>query len=61
MGFWKLIDENVKKNPFFSKQTYLYIRVTGILKFYEMLFYTHNFVFFVFKKQSLCLHSSVYA
>ena len=61
MGFWKLIDENVKKKPFFSKQTYLYIRVTGILKFYEMLFYTHNFVFFVFKKQSLCLHSSVYA
>ena len=39
MDSWKMIYENVEKN--ISQQTYLYIRVTDILKFYEVLFCTY--------------------
>ena len=38
MDFWKVIYENVGKETFISQQTYLCIRVTAILKFYEVLF-----------------------
>ena len=41
MDFWKVIYENVEKNTFISQQTYLYIRVTDILKFYAVLFCTY--------------------
>ena len=34
MDFWKVIYENVGKNTFISKPTYLYIRTIDILKFY---------------------------
>ena len=37
MDFWKKIYENVKKKTFSSQQIYLYIRVTDILRFYEVL------------------------
>ena len=48
-----------KKNPY---RTYPHMRVTDILKFYEVLFCTYcEGLFFVFEKQSLCLHSYVYA
>ena len=58
MDFWKVIYENVEKNPFISQQTYLYIWVKDILKFY----FVHIVkVCSVFKKQLLCLYSSVYA
>ena len=35
-----------KKKTFILQQTYLYIRVTDILKFYEVLFYTYCEGFF---------------
>ena len=38
MDFRKVIYENVKKKTFSSQPTYLYIWVTDILKFYEVLF-----------------------
>ena len=38
MDFRKVIYENVGKETFIAQQTYLCIRVTGILKFYEVLF-----------------------
>ena len=37
MVFRQVIDENVKKKKIISQQTYLYIRVRDILKFYEVL------------------------
>ena len=41
MDFRKVIYENVEKNPFISQHTYLYVGVTAILKFYEVLFCTY--------------------
>ena len=42
MDFLKLIYENVeKKTTFISQQVYLYLRVTDILKFSEVLFWTY--------------------
>ena len=41
MNFRKVIFENVEKKTFTSQQTYLYIRVTDILKFHEVLFCTY--------------------
>ena len=35
MDFWKVIYENVEKT-IISQQTYLYTRLTDILKFYEV-------------------------
>ena len=61
MDFWKVIYENIKKNPFISQHTHQYVLVTDILKFYEVLFCTYCKGFFVLKKQSLCLYSSKYA
>ena len=52
MGFWKVIYKNVKKK---NRQ------VTDILKFYEVLFCTNCTFCTYFKKQPLCLYSSVYA
>ena len=40
MDFRKVIYENVEKKPFISQHTYLYVRVTDIPKFYEVLFCT---------------------
>ena len=61
VDFQKVIYEDAEeKKTFISQQTYLYIRVTDILKFYEV-FFIHFVKVFVFKKQSLYLHSSVYA
>ena len=37
MDFWKVIHESVEKKTFISQQSYLYIQVTDILKFYEVL------------------------
>ena len=37
MDFQKVSCESVKKNPFMSQQTYLFIRATDILKFYKVL------------------------
>ena len=61
LDFLKVIYENVKKKTFISQQAYLFLRVTGILKFSDILFCTYCKGFFVFKKQSLCLYSSIYA
>ena len=52
MDFRKVIYENVKKNPFISQHTYLYVWVTDILKFYKFYFDHIVKVCFVFKKQS---------
>ena len=41
MDFLKVIYENVEKNPFISQQTYLYLPVTDISKFSEVLFCTY--------------------
>ena len=41
MDFLKVIDENIKKKKIISQQAYLYLRVTDILKFSEVLFCTH--------------------
>ena len=41
MDFLEMIYENVEKKTFISQQTYLYLRVTDILKFYEVLFCTY--------------------
>ena len=38
--FLKVIYKNVKKK-FISQQVYLYLQVTDILKFYEVLFCTY--------------------
>ena len=55
MDFWKVIHENVgKRKTFTSQQTYLYIPVTDILKFYEVLFCTYC-------KDFLSLKNSHYA
>ena len=59
MDFRKVIDENVEKNIHFITNISLH-KVTGILKFYEVLFCTYCKGLFVFKKQLLCLYSSVY-
>ena len=40
MDFLNVIDENVKK-AFISQQAYLYLQVTDILKFSEVLFCTY--------------------
>ena len=47
-----------KKHSFHNKHIHI-IRVTDILKFYEVLFCTYRTVLF-FTKQWLCLYSSVY-
>ena len=52
MDFRKVIYENVKKKPFISQHTYLYVWVTDILKFYKFYFDHIVKVCFVFKKQS---------
>ena len=36
-----MVYENIEKKPFISQETYLYIRVTDIFKFYEVLFCTY--------------------
>ena len=41
VNFRKVIYENFLKKHFISQQTYLYIQVTYILKFYEVLFCTN--------------------
>ena len=42
MDFWKVIYQNAEQLKMFTSQkTYLYIWVTGILKFDEVLFRTH--------------------
>ena len=41
MDFQKVIYKNVAKKTFISKQTYMYIRATEILRFYEVLFCTY--------------------
>ena len=41
MGFQKLIYENVEKKPHLFHNKHLYIRVTDIFKFYEVLFCTY--------------------
>ena len=62
MGFQKIIYKNVKKKKKKeSQQIYLYIWVTDILKFYEVLFCTYCTLSTYLKKQSLCLFSSIYA
>ena len=59
MDFRKVIYENVRKKQFISQHTYLCVRVTDILKFY-VLFCTYcKGFFFISKKQSLCLCSSL--
>ena len=55
MDFWKVIYENVEKNPFISQQTYLYIWVKDILKFYEVLFCTYCKSLFCLKKTVVML------
>ena len=37
MDFQKVIYKNVEKKPFILQYTYLYVWVTNILKFYEVL------------------------
>ena len=61
IDFWKVIYENVggKNHSFHNKHIYI-IRVTDILKFYEVLFCTYRKGLFCLQKQSLCLYSSVY-
>ena len=42
MDFQKMIHENINlKETFIAQQTYLYIQVADILKFYEVLFCTY--------------------
>ena len=41
MDFQKVIYKNVAKKTFISEQTYMYIRATEILGFYEVLFCTY--------------------
>ena len=48
-----------KKKHLFHNSRYLYIRVTDILKFYEVLFCTYCKGLFCLKKQSWRLYSSV--
>ena len=54
MGFWKVIYENIEKKPPFYKKHILYMQVTDILKFYEVLFCIY------FKGLFLSLKSSHY-
>ena len=41
MDFLEVIYENVEKKTFISQQAYLCLRVTDILKFYEVLSCTY--------------------
>ena len=41
MDLLKVINENVRKKTLISQQTYLYVQVTDILKFYEISFCTY--------------------
>ena len=41
MDIWKVIYKNAENKKFISQQSYLYIQVTDILKFYEVLFCTY--------------------
>ena len=52
MDSQKVIYKNVEKSPFISQQTYLYTRVTNILKFYAVLFCTYC-------KGLFCLYKTV--
>ena len=53
MDFQKMIHENINlKETFIAQQTYLYIQVTDILKFYEVLFCTYFSQFVLFLKNS---------
>ena len=52
MDFQKVIYEYVKKTPFISQHTYLYVQVTDILKFYKVLFCTYFRGFFLSSKNS---------
>ena len=53
MDFWKVIYENIEKTTttFISQKTYLYMRVTEILNFYEVLFCAYCKGLFRIKKQ----------
>ena len=57
MEFWRVIYEKVEKKPI-HLTTNIYIQATEILKFDSVYIVK---VCFIFKKQSLCLYSSVYA
>ena len=59
MDSQKVIYENIEKKTFILQQTYVYIGVTEILTFYEVLFCTYCKVCFVFEKQPLCLYFPV--
>ena len=61
MDFWKVIYENFKKKPFISQHTYLYVQLTDFLNFMKFFFVHIVKVCLVYKRQSLCLYSSVYA
>ena len=52
MDSQKVIYKNAEKSPFISQQTYLYTRVTNILKFYAVLFCTYC-------KGLFCLYKTV--
>ena len=41
MDFREVIYENIEKKPFISENTYLYVQVTDILKFYKAFFCTY--------------------
>ena len=51
MDFSKVIYKNIEKK-IISQQTYLYIQITDISKFYELLFCTHCKRLFCLKKNS---------
>ena len=57
MDFWKVMNVK-KKHMFHNKHIYIYGSQTFYLKFYFAYIVK---VCFVLKKQSLCVHSSVYA
>ena len=62
MDFQKIIYKNVKKKKKrITANVSIYIWVTDILKFYEVLFCTYCTLSTYLKKQSLCLYSSIYA
>ena len=62
MDFQKIIYKNVKKKKKrITANVSIYIWVTDILKFYEVLFCTYCTLSPYLKKQSLCLYSSIYA
>ena len=60
MDFQNVIYENIEKKKN-SQQTYVYMWVTEILKFHEVLLCTYCKGLFCLKKQSSHLYSSVYA